>query len=297
MRTAIRRCILSGLLLAILPVLLVATEVSLDSAQIMIWAQRNYNSWDNPLETELSVNGNLVNIFSSDTFEPIEKYLKNGWNDLTLITRPQVPAGKDNELIFRVGPMQADPKDAKRMVMAPVLWEFRNGTDWSFNNGLYSYPLGPNVKEVTLSYQLYYAGLDLENQQLNAGDFVLQGKPNYTSWNSPVTATVFVNGTPLNSFTLHPRQVVITKLLRPGKNEIKLISRRVKNAIKDNDILFTVGGPAEWNVSRKQYLFKPIVEFKARQGWQQDAATGQLINPAAPDSETIERVISFVLKE
>jgi hypothetical protein len=41
----------------------------------------------------------------------------------------------------------------------------------------------------------------------------------------------------------------------------------------------------------------PIVEFKARQGWQQDAATGQLINPAAFDSETIERVISFVLKE
>ena len=119
MRTAIRRCILSGLLLITLPVLSLTTAAVADSAQIMLWAQKNYTSWDNPLQTELSVNGNLVNIFSSETFEPVEKYLKNGWNNVTLVTRPQEPAGKDNELIFRMGPMQADPGDARRMVMQP----------------------------------------------------------------------------------------------------------------------------------------------------------------------------------
>jgi len=56
-----------------------------------------------------------------------------------------------------------------------VLWEFRNETDWKLDNGKYAHPLGPDVKKVTLSYRIYYAGLQNENTNLRAGDFVLVG--------------------------------------------------------------------------------------------------------------------------
>ncbi|MBI4455035.1 MAG: hypothetical protein HY644_03955 [Acidobacteria bacterium] len=269
---------------------------SIDGGAMMVWVVREYGSWDNPLHSEFSINGKLVNVFTADTFESIEGQLKNEWNTITIKTTPQEPANKANGLIFRIGPMR---KDGQKMVMEPVLWEFRNDTDWKFDQktGTYSHPLGPGVKEVTLSYSLYFAGMQQENGELKAGDFILRGKPTYGSWNSPVTATVFINGTPFNSFTLQDRTIVITSLLKPGKNEIKLISSRVKNSIKDNDIGFEVLGPAEWNVQQNKYLLAPLVQFKSMQGWRMDPKTGVLINPAKPDSETIERVIPFILKE
>jgi hypothetical protein len=153
------------------------------------------------------------------------------------------------------------------------------------------------VKEVTLSYKIYNAGLQNEKIKLKAGDFVISGKPTFASWNSPVTATVFVNGTPLNSFLLAKRGIVITPFLKQGKNEIKLISSRVKNSVKNNDIEFEVAGPAEWNVGKGQYQVKSILQFKSMQGWTLDSKTGMLVNRAKPDSESIERVIPFVLKE
>ena len=153
------------------------------------------------------------------------------------------------------------------------------------------------MKEVTLSYKIYYAGLQNENIKLKAGDFVISGKPTYGSWSSPITATVFVNGTPLNSFLLAKRGMVITPFLKQGKNEIKLISSRVKNSVKNNDIEFEVAGPAEWNVGKGQYLLKSILQFKSMQGWTLDSKTGMLVNRAKPVSESIERVIPFVLKE
>lgn len=111
-----------------------------------------------------------------------------------------------------------------------------------------------------------------------------------------MTATVFVNGTPLNTFTVSSRQVVITPYLKQGKNEIKLISTRVKNAIRQNDIEFQVGGPAEWNVTKGSYELAPVVQFGSMQGWKQDPKSGQFTNPAKLNSETVERVIPFFLK-
>jgi hypothetical protein len=266
------------------------------SELFLLGVKRVYGSWDNPLHSELSVNGKTVNIFTSDTVEPIGQYLKDGWNTITIRTTPQQPANRNNGLIFRLGPARETPgKD--QWIMEPIIWEFRNDTDWTFANARYSHPLGPDVKEVTLSYKIYYAGLQNENIKLKAGDFVISGKPTYGSWNSPVTATVFVNGTPLNSFLLAKRGTVITPFLKQGKNEIKLISSRVKNSVKNNDIEFEVAGPAEWNVGKGQYLLKSILQFKSMQGWTLDSKTGMLVNLAKPDSESIERVIPFVLKE
>jgi len=266
------------------------------TSPISVLVKRNFSSWENPLHSEFSVNGRTIDIFSSDTQKDIRKHLKQGWNDISITTRPQEPANQGNDLIFRIGPMTKDAQSAEP-VMAPVLWMFRNGSDWELDKGRYSHPLGPGTKEVTLSIPVFFAGMEHETAAVKAGDYVLVGKPGFSSWDSPVVAMVYVNGTPLNSFTLEERQVVITPLLKPGANEIKLVSKRVKNVFKSNDIEFTVGGPAEWVPANSKFEMKEIVQFKAMQGWEQDKKTGQLVNQANPESDTIERVIPFVLEK
>ena len=258
-----------------------------------IHAERKYSYADNPLYTEVTLNGELVNIFTSDTWEPLP--ITRGWNRLTMTTTAQAPANQENGLYFRFGPMFED-EESGGSSMAPVLWFLRNDSDWRLEDGRFRHPLGPEVTTVRHDYELYFAGLDLEGRELEAGDFVLQGGAKYTYQSTPVTATVVVNGTTLSSFTLEQRQVVITPLLVEGKNEIRLISKRVPNVLVDNDILFSVAGPAEWSVARNEYVMKPIVEFSAMQGWLRDKDTAQLVNPAAPEADTIERVIPFVLK-
>jgi hypothetical protein len=254
---------------------------------------RKFTSWDNPLHTEFTVNGKTVNIFTSDTIESLEGHLKPGWNTFVLKTTPQEPANSANGLQFQIGPAS---KKGNKVVVGPVLWEIRNDADWKLKDGSYSHPLGPGIKEVTQTYNLYYAGMDLERTELKAGDYVLQGKPKFSSWTSPVVGTVWINGTPLNSFTLESRQIVITKLLKPGKNEIKLVSGRVSNAIENNDIEFLIGGPAEWNVSENKFTLTPITTFNAMQGWKKDPKSGQLVNQANAQAETIERIIPFMMK-
>jgi hypothetical protein len=275
----------------------VQAETALTGAPFVLSVSREYNSWDNPLHSELSINDVAVNIFTSETNEPIADQLKEGWNTITLKTTPQEPANKANSLLFRIGRMKKDDA-SKALTMAPVIWEFRNGTDWKFNDATqsFSHPLGPKVKEVTISYRIFNAGIDREVVEVSAGDYVLIGKPAYSSWNSPVVGTVFVNGTPLNSFLLEQRSVVITPLLKKGRNEIKLVSTRVKNSIARNDIQFEIAGPAEWNVAESKYTLPRVIQFNAMQGWVQDPKSGQLIQRLKPNAEEIERVIPFLLK-
>ena len=262
-------------------------------APLSVWVQRSYSTWDNPLHSEFIVNGKTVNIFSSDTTESVEEYFKPGWNTITIKTSPQVPATKENRLAIRIGPMR---KVGNKAIMDPVLWEINNGTDWKFADGNYSHPLGPDVKEVTLSYKVYYAGLVPDDTKIKAGDYVLHAKPSYSTWNTPVTAAVTVNQTPLTSFIIPERTIVITPYLRQGKNEIKLVSTRVKNSIKDNDIAFQILGPAEWNVEQSKFMLKPVLQFKTKQGWTMDSKSGQLVNPTK-NPESIERIIPFMLKD
>lgn len=261
---------------------------------LSIWAEREYTAWDNPLHTEFDINGTTVDIFTAETVEPIAEHVKEGWNTIVLKTTPQVPASKSNGLIFRIGPAH---KQGKQTLISPVLWQFDNKTDWRLeDDGSYSHPLGPDVKTVDLTFKVYYAGLEREGGKLKAGDYVLVGKPAYTAWNTPVVATVWLNGTPFNSFTTEERQLIVTDLLKPGKNEIKIVSSRVPNAIKNNDVSFWIGGPAEWSVTDRRFVVKPIVQFKAMQGWRQNRQTGQLENPMKAGADEIERVIPFMLK-
>src|SRR5207248_2761602 len=133
---------------------------------------REYTSWDNPLHSELSINDKPVGTFTSDTDRPIAEHLKPGWNTIALKTAPQPGSTKSNQLIFRVGAVTK--KDGKR-VMGPILWEFRNGTDWKFKDGDYTHQLGPDRKDVSLTFRVYLAGLEPETRKIGAGDYVLTG--------------------------------------------------------------------------------------------------------------------------
>lgn len=268
--------------------------------KLMLWVDKNFASKESPLHTELSINGKVVNIYTADTFESVDSYIKPGWNTVTVKTTAQEPADDMNDLIFRIGPAYRDPKNRKKIIMSPVLWQFRNGTDWEVqDNGTLLHALGPDVKDVTLRMKLFYAGMDVEKSQLKAGDVVLQGKSKFASnWNTNVTAMVYVNGTPLNSFTLGPgRTIVITPYLKKGKNDIKIVSNRVDNAVTENDIVFEVAGPAVWDASEKRYMVKPLLKFNAAQGWTRDSRTGKLVNRMKADADTIERVIPLMLKD
>jgi len=257
---------------------------------LSLMVQRDYG-WDCPLHSELSINGKSVGTFTSDTDRPIAEYLRVGWNTITLKTTAAGTAGKSNELIFRVGPVV---KKGGKRTMGPVIWEFRNGTDWKQKDGKYTHRLGPDVKEVTLTYKLHFAGLEAEGRPTAAGDYVLSGTQDY-GWNTPVTGTVFVNGQALNTFLGRERQVVITPYLKKGENVIKLVSNRVPDAITNNDVKFHVGGPAEYNVTRGRFELKPVAQFEAMTGWKRNDKTGQLVNQSKGDPDTIEREIKFTL--
>ena len=151
------------------------------------------------------------------------------------------------------------------------------------------------MKEVTLTYKLYFAGLEAEGRPVAAGDYVITGDQNYASWNTPVTGTVFVNGHALSTFLGHERQVVITPYLKKGENMIKLVSARVPDAMENNDVKFRGGRAGQYNVTRGRYDLGPVAQFEAMQGWKRDQKTGQLVNQAKGDPETIEREIKFTL--
>jgi hypothetical protein len=151
------------------------------------------------------------------------------------------------------------------------------------------------VQEVTLTHKLYFAGLEAEGRPGAAGDYEITGDQNYASGNTPVTGTVFVNGRARSTFLGHERPVVIAPYLKKGENGIKLVSNRVPDAIENNDVRFRVGGPAEYNVTRGRYDLGPVAQFEAMHEWKRNEKTGQLVNQAKGDPDTIEREIKFTL--
>jgi len=263
---------------------------------IMVWVERQYSYIENPLHTEFSVNGKTVDIFTSDTRKDVGKHLKRGWNTISLKTTPQEPAKELNQLILRIGPVQQDPK-SDRLLMKPVLWTLRNGTDWQFKEGKASHRLGPGTKEVTLNYRVYLASLDLENLSMANGDYVLQGNTQYGYVAPALSTTVFVNGAPLTSFLGEDRQIVVTSLLKQGKNDVKMVSIPVKDAMTDSDVTVEVFGPVQYNARTEKFEAKPIVQLKAMQGWEREDRTGQLVSMTDPKVETLERTLPFVLEQ
>jgi hypothetical protein len=262
---------------------------------VMVWVERAW-SQDCPLHSDFRVNGQLVNVFSSDSQQAIGKHLKMGWNLITLKTSVKGPEKKMNFLRFKIGPTHRDPKSDK-LVMDSVLWQFDSGTDWQEKDGKIRNRLGPDVKDVTLSFNLYFAGLKRETATIKEGDYVLQAAGSY-SHNPVVTTTVVVNGTPLNTFVLPDKtQLVITDLLRKGKNEVKIITHGLKDTASANDVTCDIGGPAEYSLRQEKWMLKPVVQFKSMPGWVQDEKTLRWHVKDKPDSNSFERAVTFYLDE
>jgi Zn-dependent protease with chaperone function len=263
-------------------------------ASIDLWVERQYKTRDNPLHTELSINDRAVGLYTSEVDEPLNEYLRPGWNTIALKTTPQQNVTQDNSLTFRIGPVA---RTGIQRSMEVVLWELSNKTDWDLRNGRYVHRLGPQRTDITLQVPVYYAGLEHEERQTKNGDYILKGKPEYGSWNGPVSATVFVNGTPLNTFLFSERDVVITPLLKAGRNEITLVSKRIANGVRDNDIQFAIYGPVQWNVGQNTFTGPVVVEFGSLQGWKHEPSSGAWISVANPAAESVERTISLLVKE
>jgi Zn-dependent protease with chaperone function len=270
------------------------TNTAAREDSIDLWVEREYTGWDNPLQTELTLNDRAVGFYTSELDEPVAEYLRPGWNTIALKTTPQQNVTQDNGLTFRIG--QA-VRTGNRIAMDPVLWQFSNKTDWNLKNGRYVHRLGPQRTEVTLLMAVYYAGLEHELRETRAGDYLLKGKPKYVGWNGPVSATVFVNGTPLNTFLFSERDIVITPLLKAGRNAITIVSKRIANAVRDNDIEFAIYGPVQWNVGENTFTGPVVMEFGSLQGWKQDPARGTWTSVANPSSDSVERTIWLLVKE
>ena len=128
------------------------------AGSMMVFVRQQYGN-DNPMFSEFRINGTLVDVFTSNRQRPIGTWLKPGWNTITIKTTPQTPANDSNGLYFDIGPVRDDEQQDK-MLMEPVLWSFRNDTDWKFKEGRFVHPLGPEVTEVELSYRVYFAGFE-----------------------------------------------------------------------------------------------------------------------------------------
>jgi hypothetical protein len=262
---------------------------------LMVFTERFYTGSENPLQSELSINGESVGVFRVEQQKPIDKYLKKGWNTIALKTVPQYPASGKNSLSFAIGPVCKDGND--KLIMEHVYWKFWNSEDWSFEKGKFQHKLGPDVKEVTLSFRVFYAGPEFDEVKVRNGDYLLSLGSYYGDNNPDTIPTTFVNGTPLNSFMMGQRDVVITSLLKKGKNEIKLVTSPIKNQLQNNATSVKVRGPAEYSVAQGKFLLPAILDVWSSEGWVRDRKNGQLVVKDQPKAENFERVLTFNLEE
>lgn len=267
----------------------IATTTS--EPELMVWTGHHYSSSEVPLHSSMTINGEQIGIFSATTRQSIASAFKLGaYNDVEIQTDAMYPASGWNSLNFYLGSAGRDREGNLEMSR---LWWFKNGEDWKFDEGRLEHAREPGASKHSLKLSLYYAGMEYENQELQKGDYVLSGKSQRSNSMSSVTATVYVNGVPLNSFAGLSRDVVITSLLRVGENVIRIETKPVDGQLVDNDIDFAVRGPARYNVSNRNYDVETIVEFGSLVGWKRDEQTGQLVSAEEPGAESIVQTIKF----
>ena len=276
-----------------------APAVAADAASLQVFVDRNRRGEENSLHSEFFVNNTLVNIFSTDTQKRIGQHIKPAWNTITIRTTRQPHAPSPNGLSFAIGPVEPNPQQ-EASVMRPVLWSFGNqrGWDWERDTG-HSYRLDRNTTTTTHTYHLYFAGLDADMAQLKEGDYILTGQASRRGEDVPFTGTIFINGTPLNSFVVAERQVVITPLLKQGKNEVKLVTTRVDGAVlsDNNGLSFTIAGPARYNAREKKFQMTQVADFIGGVGWTFDEKTGAAVSKENPAANAVERIIPLFLDE
>jgi hypothetical protein len=255
-------------------------------------------SRDSGLKSELRINGNLVGEFSSDTSAPVGKFVKMGWNTITLKSSAVPDVKSVNHLSFTIGPVSKKSK-GEAEVMDWAVWQFDNTNDWQDKNGVVTHVSKPGAKEVTLTFRLFYAGTSRENHKLTEGDYILKHAQLFSR--APhLTTTVFVNGHPVTTFLGSPdsrAHVVITPFLTKGRNEVRMVADGVTNMLIENDLSIEVLGPAEYSAVKRQFLLKPVLKFHSHEGWQRDEKSGLWHAPGKPGVTRHERTFTFDLAE
>ena len=266
--------------------------------KIMLWVDKHLDNRDCALNTEVTVNGKSLGNFTSAKQVDVTGLMKPGLNAVVFATTPHEPAGGDNHLTFTLGPVATNPR-TKKTVMKPVMLTYRNSQDWTLKDdtGTYTHPFGPNPKTptkkaVTHACNFYYAGSGPDLREPKEGDFVLQAE-SYLGRNPSVVATVSVNGKTVGSFHGPARSLVVTELLKPGENEIRLTTEAVANQLFDGDTSFEVLGPMTYSTAKEKFLGKQVLRFKAMEGWTRDKTSGVLHVKGKPGTTTYERVIRF----
>ena len=269
--------------------------------KIMVWVEKFFASYDCSLETELTVNGKSVGKFQSTTQKDISDLIKAGRNTIVFTTTPMEPATTNNQLTFRIGEVTTNPK-TKKTTMSPILMIYDNNQDWKLNEdtGKYTHPFGPNPKtpakkNVTHTYNIYYAGTAADRTEVKEGDYVLQAE-SFFGYNPSLVPTVTVNGKSIGSFHGGSRSLVVTDLLKPGENEIKVETETVANQLLDNDISFSILGPMTYSTAKQKFLGKQVVQFKDDEGYTRDKDTGVKHLKGKPGTFTHERTIRFTLE-
>ncbi|MBI3464308.1 MAG: hypothetical protein HY000_14815 [Planctomycetes bacterium] len=271
-----------------------AAAKTADARRMMLWVE-GASGDANHLTSQISINGKTIGLFKAQAKQYLDADLKTGWNDITVKTTPTKPTGDCRGLWFTIGSVRED-KASGEQVMDHALFSFNSHNGWRFEDGKFMHDFGPKTQDVTLSFRLYFAGLEHEDQIAEEGDYVLQSDLN-SSENDAATATVFVNGTPLNTFFNTERQMVITPLLKPGRNEIRLVTGRVKNSSYGDYQEFQLLGPMVYNALKKTLVGGQVIQFRSMIGWQRVEATQRLVYQEQPGEKSSEEVFAFMLDQ
>lgn len=266
------------------------------TGSIMLWCAPQTKEWATPnLHSEISINGKVVEIFTSSKAKDVGGFLKHGWNTITMKTPAGAPYGEGNYLRFQFGPVHKGK--GNEPVMSPVIWRFTNGLDWQDKGGKWTHQSDPDAKAVTLTFTVYLGHPELEREGGKKADYILHAAPNVVGATTPVSSTVTVNGTTFTSLLGVQRDIVITPLLKKGKNEVEIVTHRVSGVIYDWSSTIVVAGPGEWIATENEYQFKEIVKLRNLDGWIRDSKTGKWLNKENPEEETVKRVLTFNLDE
>ncbi len=235
-----------------------------DLSKMYLVVRREY-SWEPGLRIEPMINGTSVGVFSDMNALKIGHLLKKGENTIEFRSSPVASSAKDNTMQVSIGEAKLN-SDGSSVQMDRVLWSYDNDADWSYQSadGKFVYKMNPSAKESTVTAKVMLNGLQCETP-IGHGDFVIEGKYEY-SWASPITATIFVNNQPTSSLLNSSRTLVISSLLKPGNNEIKIVSRGVDNSLASDNALNITIGKCKFNPANNSYTMTSIESRNASAG-------------------------------
>ena len=230
-----------------------------DFDKMYLFSKAHYDSWENGLHTEVLVNGQSAGVFKGNDAVPVGKLLKKGENVLQFRTFSAGKTEKHNGVTFAFGP--AARNNQGKLVMDGSVWRYDNAPDWVFQEGDGSY-VHKADQDTPVTARVYFTGLAGE-KRLGRDQYAVLGLFDYDSWGGQVTATLYVNGVPVNSFFGKSRTVVITPLLKPGVNTIKMVVRGMEHYLGKENKLTLIAGPSKFDTKSNQFAVQPQVSQKA----------------------------------